>query len=107
MSQYDAMRDRASTKRFSLTAVGSAPTATGVYKLSVSTAVDGSENPIAILVDACDPTSGNVTAGVYLAGEFNGNAITVDPSWTPNRVKAALRTYGIAIKYPVSAADPA
>jgi hypothetical protein len=82
------------------------PTATGVYKVSVASATDGSQNPAAIAADFIDPTSGNVTAGVYLAGEFNANALVVDPSLTPASVKASLRSLGIFVKYPVSAADP-
>ena len=50
----------------------------GKYKLSVATAVDGSQNPNAILVDVTDATGGDVGCGVYLTGEFNQNALTYD-----------------------------
>lgn len=60
--------------------LAAAPGAAGVYRLCTATAVDGSEKPAGILVDYTDPTAGNVTAGVYVMGEFNGNALVLDPS---------------------------
>lgn len=79
---------------------------TGPFKESVATASDGSQTPTAILADNADPSSGAVRAGVYLAGEFNINALIYDASWTKDTVKAALRTYAIYVKGAVSAADP-
>lgn len=78
----------------------------GVWKLCTAGAVDGSNNPLAILADYCDPSSGNVTAGVYVMGEFNGNAIVFDSSLTPAQIKQAFRVNQIFIKNVVSAADP-
>lgn len=82
------------------------------YVLSVATASDGSQFPTAILADYADASGGAVTAGVYLMGEFNQNAIVADASWGATTAIAAaslapiLRMYGIFIKTAVSAADP-
>ncbi len=73
-------------------------TASGKYTLSVNTAADGSQFPAAILVDDVDASATDVTAGVYLMGEFNQNRITFDPSWTLASVKSALRPYGIFLR---------
>jgi hypothetical protein len=83
-----------------------APTAAGLYKLCTAGAVDGTEVPAAILVDQTDPTGGNVSAGVYLMGEFNANALVLDPSLSLAAVKAAFAGKGIFIKNAVSAFDP-
>jgi hypothetical protein len=82
------------------------PNAAGIYKLCTASAVDGSEIPAAILVDYSDPSAGNVITGVYLMGEFNGNAIILDPSISLASVKAAFTGKGIFIKTSVSAYDP-
>lgn len=85
-----------------------APGAAGIYKLCTAGAIDGSQVPAAILADACDPSGGNVIAGVYLMGEFNGNALVLDPSLSLAGVKAAFLASGrdIFIKTSVSALDP-
>jgi hypothetical protein len=77
-----------------------------VYKLCVGSATDGSEIPAAILADYADPTGGNVQGGVYLMGEFNGNALVFDPSLTLAGIKSAFMRSGIFIKTSVSADDP-
>ncbi|WP_375782901.1 head decoration protein [Bradyrhizobium sp. Pha-3] len=79
---------------------------TGPYKASVSGAGDGSQTPTAILADDCDPTAGDVRAGVYLAGEFNKRAITLDASISIDSARSSLRSVGIILKGSVSAADP-
>jgi hypothetical protein len=81
--------------------------ATGNYILSVKTASDGSQVPSAILATSTNNlTAGPATAGAYVMGEFNQNAINFDPSWTLPALQAALRPYGIFLKSSVSAADP-
>ncbi len=80
--------------------------ATGGYIECVKTAVDGSQNPVAILADDADASGGPVTTGGYVMGEFNGNALTFDPSWTLAQLVSAARAYGIFIKSAVSAAPP-
>ncbi|MCP1376039.1 head decoration protein [Dyella lutea] len=80
--------------------------AVGVYIESVKTASDGSQNPVAILADDADASAGPVSAGAYLAGEFNLAALTYDASWTPATLTSALRPYGIFAKASISAAPP-
>ncbi|NID15388.1 head decoration protein [Luteibacter yeojuensis] len=80
--------------------------AVGVYIQSVRTASDGSQNPVAILADDADASAGPVTAGAYLAGEFNAAAVIRDASWTLPQVTSAARAYGIFLKSSVSAAPP-
>lgn len=46
-------------------------TASGKYTKSVKTATDGSQNPVAILVDNVDASSADQNGGLYLMGEFN------------------------------------
>lgn len=55
-------------------------TASGKYKLSVKTATDGSETPVAILVDNVDASTADQNGGLYLMGEFNQNHIIFDNS---------------------------
>ena len=81
-------------------------TASGNFVLSVKTAADGSQNPIAVLADGADASAGAVLCGVYLTGELNANALTFDASWTAATLKPALRPLGIFLKSVVSAADP-
>jgi len=81
--------------------------ATGGYIESVKSASDGSQNPSVILADDADATNGPVTTGGYVMGEFNGNALTFDVSWTLATLTSAARAYGIFIKSSVPAASPA
>lgn len=78
----------------------------GSYILSTAAATDGSQGPMAILADYCDPTGGAVNAPVYIAGEFNVNAMTFGAGMTPAAAKSALRVQGIYLKNALSAADP-
>ncbi|GAB6854174.1 head decoration protein [Asaia astilbis] len=82
-------------------------TAGGKHVPASSSASDGSQNPVAILADTYDTTSGDVVgAGVYLTGEFNINAVTLGAGLTPEAATAALRPLSIFLKSAVSAADP-
>ncbi len=85
---------------FTLTAT--APT--GEYTACATTATDGSQNPVGILVDAIDTTNGPLSAGIYLEGEFNANALYFGANNNAATVRDALRALGIHIKFPVSAA---
>lgn len=78
----------------------------GSYLLANASAIDGSEVPAAILADYADATGGDVTAPIYIMGEFNGNALTLGPGITLAAVKVALQPLGMFIKNSVSAADP-
>ncbi|EHD21316.1 MULTISPECIES: head decoration protein [Brenneria] len=73
-------------------------TASGKYTLSLPVATDGSEDPVAILVDDADATAADVTADVYLMGEFNATRITYNDSWVLADLKAALRPHSIFLK---------
>ena len=46
------------------------------FKLSAAAAVDGSQEPCAILAQDTDPSGGDVVASVYLSGEFLKSALT-------------------------------
>lgn len=81
--------------------------ATGGYIECVKTAVDGSQNPVAILADDADASAGPVTTGGYVMGEFNGAALTFDASWNLATLTSAARAYGIFIKSSVSGVSPA
>jgi hypothetical protein len=55
------------------------PTAgSGSYKLSTTTATDGSQNPTAVLLDSalCATNGADQVCGIALTGEFNSNAVT-------------------------------
>jgi hypothetical protein len=78
----------------------------GAYALCTASAIDGTENPVAILADYADPSLGNVTAPIYIGGEFNANALTLGAGMTIATVKAALAYFSIYVKTAMSAADP-
>ena len=80
--------------------------ATGQYIACVKTAADGSQVPKAILVDDVDASTGPVTAGAYLTGEYNARAVLYDASWTVALLRDALRPFAIFLKASVSAAEP-
>lgn len=79
---------------------------TGQWVMAVGSALDGSQNPSAVLADDSDPTAGAVMGGLYLMGEFNINAMTFGPGISILAAKAALRPLGIFLKTSVSAVDP-
>ncbi|TJZ61592.1 MULTISPECIES: head decoration protein [Raoultella] len=78
-------------------------TASGKYTQSVKTATDGSETPVAILVDNVDASTSDQNGGLYLMGEFNQNRIIFDNSWTVPALKAALRPLAIFLKDSIQA----
>lgn len=81
-------------------------TASGKYVVALAAAADGSQNPAVVAVDNVDATAGDVTTGVYLAGGFNGAALTLGTGITLAAATAALRPLSIYVKGSVSAADP-
>lgn len=81
-------------------------TASGKYIVSVKTATDGSQAPVAILADDVDATAADAVGGVYFTGEFNGNAMLFDASWTVDTLRPLCRQVSIFIKSAVIAADP-
>lgn len=76
------------------------------WKKSVKTAVDGSQNPSAILADVADASGGDVNGGAYLTGEFNENRVAYDPSFTLAEMRDLLRPLGIFLKSAVVADNP-
>lgn len=81
-------------------------TASGKYTEALAASSDGSEVPVAILADDSDASAGDVTGGVYLMAEVNGNALILGTGITLAAAKMALRAVGIFVKNSVSAADP-
>jgi len=73
------------------------------YKLSAAAAVDGSQYPDGILVEDTDASAADIDTGVYIAGEFNENAITFGAGHTADSVRDALRLKGIYLKKGVPA----
>jgi len=73
-------------------------TASGKYTHCVKTATDGSQTPVAILVDDVDASASDQNGGVYLMGEFNQNYVTIDNSWTIAQMKVALRPLAIFLR---------
>ena len=81
-------------------------TASGKYVLALSASADGSQNPVAIAADTIDASASDALGAIYLAGEFNGSAMTLGTGITLAAAKAALRPLSIYVKTSVSAADP-
>lgn len=73
-------------------------TATGKAILVDKAATDGSEKVYAVLGENVDTAESDVTAAVYLTGEFNENALTVADGNTVAEHKASARFAGIFIK---------
>lgn len=80
--------------------------AVGTYVQCVRTATDGSQVPSAILVDDADATNGPVTAGAYLAGEFNASALIFSSTWALASLVSAMRPFSLYAKSSISAASP-
>ncbi|CNI59449.1 antitermination protein [Yersinia pekkanenii] len=78
-------------------------TASGEYVKSVKDAEDGSEVPVAILVDNVDTTVTAQRGGIYLMGQFNQNSVIHDDSWTLAELKTALRSYSIFLEDSIQA----
>jgi len=73
------------------------------YKKSLAAAVDGSQEPDAILAKDTDATSADVTTSLYVAGPFNENAITYGAGHTADSVREALRAKNINLLPSVTA----
>jgi len=79
-------------------------TRSGAYRAAVASATDGSQHPSAILAVYTDASAGDVESGIYLQGEFDGDALTLDPSIPLPVAQYALR---LLLIYVQSAAIPA
>lgn len=66
-------------------------TASDKYILCVKTASDGSQNPVAILSYDLDASTADAVGPAYFDGEFAGEIMTIDPSWTIQTLQTALR----------------
>lgn len=75
-------------------------TATGNYILCDAAAVDGSQAPTHILLQAVDASLAAAPGLVALSGEFNEDQITLGGTTTAANVKAALRALNIYLKAP-------
>lgn len=64
-------------------------TASGKLVLSDSGAADGSQTPVGIVVDAVDASAGDKSAPVYIAGEFNVDALNFHSSYSTAALKLA------------------
>lgn len=80
-------------------------TASGKYNLSLSAASDGSQTPRAVLAEDVDASGGDAEGIIYVAGDFNQDALTYGTGHTAASVKAGLRDLNIYLHAPVSAAD--
>ena len=72
-------------------------TATDKYIPSVKTAADGSQNPVAVLTVDTDASASDVASKAYFTGQFAGEQMTLDASWTIATVEAAFRVAGASI----------
>ncbi|CAK7026203.1 head decoration protein [Saezia sanguinis] len=78
-------------------------TTSGLYTICKKTATDGSQNPVAILVDDRDASSADVAGSVFLLGEFNANAVTFDALWTLADLTAAMDVNKVFLRDPLQA----
>jgi hypothetical protein len=71
------------------------------YKLAAAAATDGSDDPVAILIEDCDATAADTECLVYEGGEFNANALTLGAGHSIASVTAALKSRGIHLITPL------
>ncbi|WP_315751361.1 MULTISPECIES: head decoration protein [unclassified Bradyrhizobium] len=76
-------------------------TADSKYIKSLKAATDGSEVPDAILSAAVDATAGDVEAVVYIAGEFDQDALVLGAGHTLGSLDAVFRTKSIWLVKPM------
>lgn len=77
-------------------------TASGKATLSASASADGSQTPNCILCEDVDASDGDTDAMVYIAGDFNQDAITFGTGHTAASVREGLRNLNIYLHAPVS-----
>lgn len=68
-------------------------TATGLLTLCNSGAADGSQVPVAILVEATNATAGNTATAFYVAGEFNIDQLNWHSSFNTDALR--LNAFGV------------
>lgn len=64
-------------------------TASGLLTLCNPGASDGSQTPVAILVEATNASGGNTATQFYVAGEFNIDQLNFHPSFNTDALKLA------------------
>ncbi len=74
------------------------------FMIVASANPSGADTGNAILAEEVDTTSGDVTAPVYVMGEFNSDACAVGAGTTVNGEIENLRSKGILLKDAVNAA---
>lgn len=77
-------------------------TASGKYVLSLSAAADGSQTPVAILVEDTNAVA-DTNAPAYVAGDFNANQMTIGTGHTVDSVRDALHGRSIYLHTAVPA----
>lgn len=75
-------------------------TASSKYNLSLSAAVDGSQVPDAILVEAVDATAADKIGIAFFAGKFNDKKVTLGTAHTLATIREGLRAKGIHLITP-------
>ncbi|HBC1012505.1 TPA: head decoration protein [Escherichia coli] len=80
-------------------------TSGGIYTICKrgSDVTDGSDVPVAVLMDDVDTSGGDAQGGVYLMGEFNAGRVIFDESWTVEELTTELEKEKIFLRLPVSA----
>ena len=81
-------------------------TASGKYTIATAAASDGSQTPVAILVDDVDASAADAIGGLYAMGEFNERAVILGAGITVAAAKTALEAQNIYLKSSISASDP-
>lgn len=70
-------------------------TSGGKYALALAASEDGSEDPVAILAEACDASGGDKSAFVYYTGEFNQAKVVFGTGITAAASRRLLAQMGI------------
>jgi hypothetical protein len=78
----------------------------GKVVIAVATATDGSNIPVGILVDDANATAADVSGAIYMTGEFNGNKLILDASYTLTTITPLLRAISIFVKTAIQSINP-
>lgn len=70
----------------------------GAYVISLAAEDDGSEDPVGILVQATDATSGAKTASIYRTGEFNEDEVILGAGHSIASIRDGLEARQIYLK---------
>lgn len=67
----------------------------GKYVKSLAAAVDGSQDPLAIVAEDCDASEADAQCLLYTTGDFNEDELILGAGHTVDSIRAALRARGI------------